>query len=379
MLLGAAPACGAGDGTSKSAPLGARPRSLLCTIEIRTGWSLPARSDEVDGPQTDRPRRSISGFAQSRDGSVVAFGARGVTHPPALFACRGDGSGERAIDTLNQALLARHAMGDVREVTVKGWGGAPVQMWIVYPPNFDPKKKWPLLHTIHGGPHSAHQDTWHFRWNTQVFAGHGYVMAAVNYHGSSGFGQKWLETITGRYGEKEFADVEAGTDWMLRQGYIDRSRLVATGGSYGGFMVAYMNGHTDRYRSFVCHAGCYDWVSMMATDGYHFFADELGAFHWDNPARVAPVTASLYQRAKTPTLVIHGELDYRIPATQALQYYDTLKAKGVPARLVYFPDENHWILKPQNSRLWYLVLRLGGATRAGRQTAVSGGPLSLRS
>ena len=155
--------------------------------------------------------------------------------------------GERAIESLNRALLARHALGEVREVTVKGWGGAPVQMWIAYPPNFDPKKKWPLLHSIHGGPHAAHLDSWHFRWNTQVFAGHGYVVAAVNYHGSSGFGQKWLETITGRYGEKEFADVEAGTDWLLRQGYIDRARLVATGGSYGGFMVAYMNGHTDRY------------------------------------------------------------------------------------------------------------------------------------
>jgi dipeptidyl aminopeptidase/acylaminoacyl peptidase len=119
-------------------------------------------------------------------------------------------------------------------------------------------------------------------------------------------------------------------------------------------MVAYMNGHTDRYRAYVCHAGCYDWVSMMATDGYRFFAEELGAFHWENEARVMRQSPHHYVgRASTPTLVIHGELDYRVPATQALQYYDTLKAKNVPARLVYFPDENHWILKPQNSRLWY--------------------------
>jgi dipeptidyl aminopeptidase/acylaminoacyl peptidase len=119
-------------------------------------------------------------------------------------------------------------------------------------------------------------------------------------------------------------------------------------------MVAYMNGHTDRYRSFVCHAGCYDWVSMMATDGYHFLADELGAFHWDNPARVMKQSPHhCVERAQTPTLVIHGEQDYRVPATQALQYYDTLKAKQIDARLVWFPDENHWILKPQNSRLWY--------------------------
>jgi len=353
-------------------------QSLLFTAEDRGRvglWRLPfGGRATAEVPSLVVPGGAIGGFAQSRDGSVLALERATAMHPPALFACRGDGSNARPIETLNRALLARHALGEVRDVTIKGWGGAPIQLWITYPPGFDPRKKWPLLHSIHGGPHAAHLDTWHFRWNTQVFAGHGYVVVGVNYHGSSGFGQKWLETIIGRYGEKEFADVEAGTNWLLRQGYVDRSRLVATGGSYGGFMAAYMNGHTDRYRAYVCHAGCYDWVSMMATDGYHFFADELGAFHWDNPARVMKQSPHHYvKRAKTPTLVIHGEQDFRVPATQALQYYDTLKAKKVPARLVYFPDENHWILKPQNSRLWYReffdwVARYapGGAARAKR-------------
>ena len=354
--------------------------SVLFTLEDhgRVGlWRLSTRVADADAAPVAVAASggSIGGFAQSSDGSVIAFERASAVHPPSLFACRGDGSGERGIETLNRALLARHSMGTVREVTIKGWGGAPVQMWITYPPNFDADKKWPLLHTIHGGPHAAHQDTWHFRWNTQVFAGYGYVVAAVNYHGSSGFGQKWLETIVGRYGEKEYADTEAGTDWMLRQGYIDRTRLAATGGSYGGFMVAYMNGHTDRYRTFVCHAGCYDWVSMMATDGYVFFSDELGSFHWDDMPRVMRQSPHHYvKHAKTPTLVLHGELDYRVPATQALQYYDTLKAKNVPARLVYFPDENHWILKPQNSRLWYReffdwVARYapGGPARGGKR------------
>jgi dipeptidyl aminopeptidase/acylaminoacyl peptidase len=329
-------------------------RALLFTLESQGRVGIARLALDASAPERVVAGGTVGGFAQSRDGRVLAFDRASARHPPALFACRADGGGERAIESVNSALLSRHAVGDVREVTIKGWRGEPVQMWITYPPNFDPQKKWPLLHSIHGGPHAAHLDGWHFRWNSQVFAGHGYVVAAVNYHGSSGFGQKWLETISGRYGTKEFADVEAGTDWLLRQGYIDRNRLVATGGSYGGYMVAYMNGHTDRYRTFVCHAGCYDWVSMMATDGYHFFADELGAFHWDNPALVMRQSPHHYvKHAKTPTLVIHGELDYRVPATQALQYYDTLKAKQVPARLVYFPDENHWILKPQNSRLWY--------------------------
>jgi len=254
--------------------------------------------------------------------------------------------------------MARHAFGETREFTIRGADGEAVQLWVTYPPAFDPAKKWPLMHSIHGGPHAAHHDGWHYRWNSHVFAGWGYVVAMVNYHGSSSFGQRFIESITGQYGKKEFADVEAATDFMLAKGYIDRDRLTATGGSYGGYMVAYMNGHTDRYTSYVCHAGCYDWVSMMATDGYRFFASELGAFHWDNEPRVmAQSPHHFVRRAKTPTLVIHGELDYRVPATQALQYYNTLKAKGVAARLVYFPDENHWILKPQNSRLWYREFR----------------------
>jgi dipeptidyl aminopeptidase/acylaminoacyl peptidase len=305
-------------------------------------------------PTPIAPSGTISGFAQSRDGKRIAFDRATLSHPPALFAIGADGKGERSIEALNRALLARAQLGTVRELTVRGWRGHPVQVWVVYPPRFDPKKKWPLLHSIHGGPHSAHGDGWHFRWNMQVFAGHGYVVAGVNYHGSSGFGQEWLETITGDYGVREFADTEAATDHLLRQGYIDRDRLAASGGSYGGYMVAYMNGHTDRYNTYVCHAGCYDWVSMMATDAYSFFAKELGAFHWDNPARVMKQSPHHYaRRMKTPTLVIHGELDYRVPATQALQYYNTLRARKVPARLIYFPDENHWILKPQNSRLWY--------------------------
>ncbi len=332
-------------------------RALLATVEDRGRqgiWRIDADPRARDDPTLVVAGGSVGSFAQSRDGGVLAFDRSSALHPPALFACRADGSGERSIERLNRALLARHALGDVREFTIGGADGDPVQLFVTFPPGFDRSRKWPLLHSIHGGPHAAHHDGWHFRWNTQMFAGRGYVVAAVNYHGSSGFGQKWLETIIGRYGTKELADTEAATDFLLRQGYIDRDRLAASGGSYGGYMVAYMNGHVRRYKAYVCHAGCYDWVSMMATDGYRFFAEELGAFHWDNPARVMRQSPHHYVKgARTPTLVIHGELDYRVPATQALQYYDTLKAKGVPARLVYFPDENHWILKPQNSRLWY--------------------------
>ena len=329
-------------------------RSILFTAEDRGRTGLWRLSAGAERPALVVRGGTVGGFVQSKDGSTITFDRSSSQHPPALFACDRDGTRERSIESTNAALLAKYAFGETRELTVKGWGGEPVQVWVTYPPDFDPKRRWPLLHSIHGGPHTAHGDGWHFRWNAQVFAAHGYVVPMVNYHGSSGFGQKFLETIVGRYGEKEFADIEAATDALLRAGYVDRTRLVATGGSYGGFMVAYMNGHTGRYASYVCHAGCYDWVSMMATDGYEWFGRELGAWHWEDEKRVLRQSPHHHVgRANTPTLVVHGEQDYRVPATQALQYYDTLKARGVESRLVWFPDENHWILKPQNSLRWY--------------------------
>lgn len=286
-------------------------------------------------------------------GDAIAYVRNDMATPPAIY-WKSAGQPSQRIDRFNDKVMADVKVGEVREFTIEGWNREKVHMWAIYPPDFDPKKKWPMLHNIHGGPHSQWGDNFHFRWNNHVFAAQGYVVVCVNYHGSSSFGQKFLESIDGEWGKRELADVESGTDFMLRQGYIDRDRLVAAGGSYGGYMVAWMNGHTDRYKAYVCHAGCFDWVGMFSDDAYYWHPKELGGFYWDNPKRVAaqnPLTFA--KRMKTPTLVIHGLLDYRVPDSQGLAYYNTLKAKGVDSRLVFFPDENHWILKPQNSRLWY--------------------------
>ncbi len=294
----------------------------------------------------------------SANGKTLVYARSSQQHPPTLLACDADGGNERLIERFNKTLLAGIAMGQAESVQVKGFEGNPVQMWIVTPPNHKPdgKKQWPLMQVIHGGPHTCWNDTWHWRWNMQMFAAAGYVVAAVNYHGSSGFGQKFLSSINGDWGRREMADVEAGTDYMLARGGINPQRMVATGGSYGGYMVAYMNGNlpAKRYQAYVCHAGCYDWVSMMGSDGYFWFSHELGAFHWDDEARVMKQSPHHYaQHFSTPTLVMHGELDYRVPYYQGLAYYNTLHARAIASRLVFFPDENHWILKPQNSRLWY--------------------------
>lgn len=297
------------------------------------------------------------GWVQSFDvaAGVVVTAADAMDHPARVHALR-DGEPPRRLERFNDELLATLKLGTHEDVRYKGAQGDEVQMWLVYPPGFDLRKKYPVLHSIHGGPHAASGDTFHYRWNNHVFAAQGYVVACVNYHGSSGFGHAFLDSITHRWGELELQDVEAATDWLLKKPWVDRQRIFATGGSYGGYMVAWMNGHVKpgRYQAYVCHAGCFDWVAMFAEDAYTWFPRELGASYWDDMAKVHAQSPHAFAgKMKTPTLVIHGALDYRVPDGQGLAYYNTLKARGVDSRLVWFPDENHWILKPRNSKLWY--------------------------
>ncbi len=294
----------------------------------------------------------------SGNGDTLVYARSSQLHPPVLLACNADGSGERSIEHFNRKTMAGVRLATAESQQITGFDHDSVQMWVVKPTSFKAgaKKQWPLMQVIHGGPHASWGDVWHWRWNAQLFAAAGYVVSMVNYHGSSGWGQSFMDSINGDFGRRELTDIEAATDHMLASGFIDPQRVVATGGSYGGYMVAYMNGNvrTPRYRAYVCHAGCYDWVSMMGSDGYFWTGLELGAWHWDDEARVLKQSPHHYaQHFQTPTLVLHGEQDYRVPYYQSLAYYNTLRARGVPTRLVYFPDENHWILKPQNSRLWY--------------------------
>ena len=221
--------------------------------------------------------------------------------------------------------------------------------------DFNPRRKHPLLQVIHGGPFSAAGDSFSLRWNPHVLASRGHVVAQVNFHGSSGFGFAFRDSIVGRQGELELQDIEAASDWLLKQRWADPRRLYASGGSYGGFLVAWMNGHArpGRYRRHVCHAGVFDRVGSFAADSYLQRPRDLGAFYWDDMARVlAQSPHAAAGRMHTPTLVTHGAKDYRVPDANALAYYNTLKARGVAARLLWFADENHWVLKPHNARQW---------------------------
>ncbi len=300
------------------------------------------------------------GWVQAFDktaGTLVTV-ADAADHPARLHAHL-PGQAPRRIERFNDALMAQLAIGRHEEISVTGALGDAVQVWLFYPPGFDEKKQYPLLHVIHGGPHTAVGDGFHYRWNYPVFAagqGQGHVVAVVNYHGSSSFGHAFLDSITHRWGELELQDLEAATTELLKRPYIDPKRVYATGGSYGGYLVAWMNAHVPagRYAAYVCHAGCFDWVGMFADDAWAWHAKELGGWYWDDMARVHAQSPHAHAATMaTPTLVIHGALDYRVPDAQGLAYYNTLKALGVPARLLWFPDENHWVLKPRNSRQWY--------------------------
>jgi len=217
-----------------------------------------------------------------------------------------------------------------------------------------------LLVLIHGGPQGAWGDSWGYRWNPQVFANAGYVVFMPNQRGSTGFGQKFVNDISGDWGGKAFIDIKNGVAEVLRtKNYVDKDRIGAAGASYGGYMIDWLLGHNNdprfRFKAFVSHAGVYNLESMAtATEEVWFPNWEFKGMPWENPAMYARWSPNKFvTNFNTPTLVTAGELDYRVPYDQSLQLYTTLQLRNVPSKLIVFPDEGHWILKPQNSEFWY--------------------------
>jgi dipeptidyl aminopeptidase/acylaminoacyl peptidase len=292
----------------------------------------------------------------TRDGERLAFLRQTVSLPTEVFTADISGSNARQLSHVNDAALAGIQMGAAEEFEFDGAGNDKVHGFLLKPPGFDPKKKYPLLVLVHGGPQGAFGDEFHPRWNLQMFASPGFVVAAINFHGSTGYGQAFTDSISGDWGGKPYEDIMKGLDFLVgKYTFIDGGNVSAAGASYGGFMIDWLLGHTDRFRSLVSHDGVFDQVSMYGSTEELWFPEwENKGTPWDAPELYAKFNPAGFAKSfKTPTLVVHGENDFRVPYSQGLELFTALQRQGVESKLLLFPDENHFVQKPQNARLWW--------------------------
>ncbi|HAB19992.1 MAG TPA: S9 family peptidase [Verrucomicrobiota bacterium] len=286
------------------------------------------------------------------DGATIIFARSAMNAPAELFRVPLAGGSTQPVTDANGPLLAGIKMGALESVTVPGAGGIPVQMWILKPPGFDPARKWPLVFWVHGGPQSAFLDAWSYRWNAQLWAAQGYVLALPNPRGSTGFGQKFTDEISGDWNGKVVEDLMACLGWLEAQPFVDRQRMAAAGASFGGYMMNWFLGHTDKFRALVTHCGVYNFETMYGTTEELWFDEWDHGIPWENPKFNEGSPHRFAKNFKTPTLVIHNELDFRVPIAQGMDLFTALQRRGIPSKFLCFPDEGHWVLKPQNSELW---------------------------
>ena len=303
-------------------------------------------------PQLITREQSFSSLAIAGSGPVIVGLRQSFSEPPTLVSIIARTGAPTKLSDFNDAALANVSQGRVESVTYAGANGAPIQMWVTYPPNFTADRKWPLYLVLHGGPHSAMNDVYQWRWNAQIFASWGYVVAWHNFHGSSGFGQAFTDSITKEWGELPYQDTIKAAEWFTAKPWIDRERMAAGGGSYGGYLASLLLGKEHPFKTLIAHAAVYNSFTQYATDDgatkkrYGEFWDDLERFNRNSPHMFAA-------NFKTPTLVIHGQQDYRVPVNHGMELFNTLQNKGIPSKLVIYPNENHWILQPQNSLFWY--------------------------
>jgi dipeptidyl aminopeptidase/acylaminoacyl peptidase len=325
------------------------------------------------------------------DGRLV-FGLDSLASPRELFTVQADGKGLRPLTRINEARLAEAGLGTFEQFTFTGAKGDKVHGYIVRPAGFDPSLKYPVAFLIHGGPQGSFGNHFHYRWNPQAYAGAGYAVVMVDFHGSTGYGQAFTDAINGDWGGAPFEDLMKGLGAAVEKyPFLDGERVGALGASYGGYMINWIAGQApDRFRALVCHDGNLDErMAYFDTEELWFPEWEHGGTPWDSPAGYAKHNPIDHvDKWKTPTLVIHGSRDYRVVETQGLSTFTALQRRGVPSRLLIFPDENHWVLKPANSIQWHRTVMAwldrwvkGGAkdeakydAKGGGQPTAGGGP-----
>ncbi|MHC4448890.1 MAG: dipeptidyl-peptidase 5 [Planctomycetota bacterium] len=324
-------------------------KQILCLADIdgRVGlFRVPRRGAPVE------LRRGGSLAGLDGAGSRVFLQHSSVKQPWEVYSCAQNGSDWRRETRHTAKNMRAVQLGRVEDVRFAGARGARVQMFLVHPPK--PKKKPPLLHLIHGGPHGSFGDIWHARWCAQVFAAQGYLCALVNFHGSIGWGEEFASSIVGEWGDRPYEDIMAATDWLIEHRNVDEKKMAVSGGSYGGYLTSWITTQTKRFACAINHAGVCDLQTQYGCEIPQAWGKQAGEDIWkdaDAFDRYNPMRH--VGKIRTPTLILHGEQDYRVPYIQALQLYNILQLRKVPCRIAIYPDENHWILKPKNSVHWY--------------------------
>jgi dipeptidyl aminopeptidase/acylaminoacyl peptidase len=304
---------------------------------------------------------SWASLTTSANGGAGAAIQSKLNQPPAIIALSEEARNAKVEDfsQANTKLLEELDVPQPESVTVNGADGTPMQMWILKPPNFDAKKKWPVAYLVHGGPQGAWHDGWSNRWNPALWAAQGYIVALPNPRGSTGFGQKYVDEISGDWGGKCYVDLMKGVDYLESLPYVDKDRIGAAGGSFGGYMMNWFAVNTGRFKCLITHCSVWNFDSMYSTTDELWFDEwEHGGPPWgknrESYEKHSPQKHSAnLSKFKTPMLVIHNDLDFRCPIGQGHELFTTLQRQGVPSRMVNFPDEGHWVLKPANSRRWH--------------------------
>jgi dipeptidyl aminopeptidase/acylaminoacyl peptidase len=311
-------------------------------------------------PQKMVPNVSASGLQITPDGRSLVFANSSIAMPAEIYRADINEGTVNPLTSVNRASMAQFNLRKAEEVEWTGALGKKIHGFIIKPADFDPNKKYPLAVIIHGGPQSAFNDSWGYRWNPQVWANHGYIAFMPNPRGSTGYGQQFVNEISGDWGGKAYVDIMNGVaDVLRRNTFIDRNRIGAAGASYGGYMINWIEGHNNdprfNFKVLVSHDGVYNIESMYGATEELWFTDwEFKGTPWTNPMMYARWSPNKFvKNFKTPILVIHSELDYRVPFGEGLQLFTAVQRMGIDSKLLMFPDEGHWVLKPQNSQLWY--------------------------
>ena len=293
-----------------------------------------------------------SDVSLTRDGRTLVFCRDSMARPAELWTASSEGGGLKALSDVNGAAMLQIEPVAPESVSYPGAAGANVQMWLLKPPGFDTTRKYPLVFWVHGGPQGAYLDSWSYRWNAQLWAAQGYVLALPNPRGSTGFGQKFVDEISGDWGGKVYEDLMNGLSLIERLPYIDTNRMAAAGASFGGYMMNWFQGHTDKFKTLVTHCGVYNFQNSFGATDELWFDEWDHGLPWVNKDFEKWSAHQFAGNFKTPNLIIHNELDFRVPLHDGLNLFSVLQRRGVPSKLLYFPDEGHWVLKPQNSELW---------------------------